>query len=61
MFRVRKKRILIKRRGDMDPITTAIVSALSAAAVSGLTEASKTAIVDAYNKPLNQNTQDQTP
>jgi hypothetical protein len=34
----------------MDPITIAIVSALSAGAISGLTEASKTAITDAYNK-----------
>jgi hypothetical protein len=32
----------------MDPITTAIVAALSAGAVSGLTETSKTAITDAY-------------
>jgi hypothetical protein len=34
----------------MDPITTAIVAALSAGAVSGLTETSKTAITDAYTK-----------
>jgi hypothetical protein len=33
----------------MDPITTAIVAALSAGAIGGLTETSKTAIVDAYN------------
>lgn len=32
----------------MDVITTAIVAALSAGAISGLTEASKTAISDAY-------------
>jgi hypothetical protein len=32
----------------MDPITTAIVAALSAGAMSGLTEISKTAITDAY-------------
>lgn len=32
----------------MDPITTAIVAALSAGAMSGLTETSKTAITDAY-------------
>ncbi len=32
----------------MDPITTAIVAALSAGAISGLTETSKTAITDAY-------------
>lgn len=32
----------------MDPITTAIVAALSAGALSGLTETSKTAITDAY-------------
>jgi hypothetical protein len=34
----------------MDPITTAIVAALGAGAVSGLTDASKTAITDAYKK-----------
>ncbi len=34
----------------MDPITTAIVAALAAGAVGGLTETSKTAITDAYNK-----------
>ncbi len=34
----------------MDPITAAIVAAVSAGAISGLTEASKTAISDAYNK-----------
>ena len=32
----------------MDPITAAIVAALSAGAISGLTETSKTAITDAY-------------
>lgn len=32
----------------MDPITTAIVAALSAGAVGGLTDASKMAIMDAY-------------
>lgn len=32
----------------MDPITTAIVSALTAGATSGLTETSKTVIADAY-------------
>jgi hypothetical protein len=32
----------------MDPITTAIVAALTAGAVSGLTEASKTVITDTY-------------
>jgi hypothetical protein len=32
----------------MDPITTAIVVALTAGAISGLTETSKTAITDAY-------------
>jgi len=35
---------------QMDPITTAIVAALSAGAVGGLTETSKTAITDSYNK-----------
>ena len=34
----------------MDPITTAIVAALSAGAVSGVTETSKTAVSDGYNK-----------
>jgi predicted Zn-dependent peptidase len=34
----------------MDPITTAIVAALSAGAIGGLTETSKTAITDAYNR-----------
>src|SRR5579883_2041040 len=34
----------------MDPITTAIVAALSAGALSGLTDASKTAISDAYTR-----------
>jgi hypothetical protein len=34
----------------MDPITTAIVAALGAGAISGLTEASKTAIADAYGR-----------
>ena len=34
----------------MDLITTAIVAALSAGVLGGLTEASKTAITDAYNK-----------
>ncbi len=34
----------------MDPITTAIIAALSAGAASGLTETSKTAITDAYSR-----------
>lgn len=34
----------------MDPITAAIVAALTAGAVSGLTETSKTAITDTYTK-----------
>jgi hypothetical protein len=34
----------------MDPITAAIVAALSAGALSGLTEASKTAIADGYGR-----------
>ncbi len=34
----------------MDPITTSIVSALSAGAISGLTETGKTAITDAYDR-----------
>jgi len=34
----------------MDPITTAIIAALSAGAASGLTETSKTAITDAYSQ-----------
>jgi len=34
---------------NMDPVATAIIAALSAGAVGGLTEASKTAVSDAYN------------
>jgi hypothetical protein len=34
----------------MDPITTAIVTALSAGAISGLTDTSKAAISDAYTQ-----------
>ncbi len=34
----------------MDPITAAIAAALSAGAISGLTETSKTAIADAYTR-----------
>jgi Het-E N-terminal domain len=34
----------------MDPITTAIVAALSTGAISGLTEVTKTAIGDAYGR-----------
>lgn len=34
----------------LDPITTAIVAALSAGAISGFTETSKTAITDAYSQ-----------
>ena len=34
----------------MDPITAAIVAALTAGAIGGLTETSKTAITDAYHK-----------
>ncbi len=34
----------------MDPITTAIVTALSAGAIAGLTDTAKTAITDGYNK-----------
>ena len=37
----------------MDPITTAIVAALGAGAVSGLTEASKAAIADTYSRLKN--------
>lgn len=33
----------------MDPITTAIIAALSAGAISGLTDTSKTAITETYN------------
>ena len=32
----------------MDPVATAIIAALSAGAIGGLTEASKTAITEAY-------------
>ena len=34
----------------MDPITTAIIAALSAGALSGLTDTAKAAITDGYNK-----------
>jgi pyrroline-5-carboxylate reductase len=34
----------------MDPITTAIITALSAGAVAGLTDTVKTAVTDSYNK-----------
>ena len=34
----------------MDPVTTAIVTALSAGATAGLTDTAKTAITDGYNK-----------
>ncbi len=34
----------------MDPVTTAILAALAAGAVGGVTEISKTAITDAYQK-----------
>jgi hypothetical protein len=34
----------------MDPITAAIVAAISAGAIGGLTEVSKTALTDAYGK-----------
>jgi hypothetical protein len=34
----------------MDPVTSAIVGALSAGAISGLTDASKIAVTDAYQK-----------
>ena len=34
----------------MDPITAAVVAALSAGAIGGLTEASKAALTDAYEK-----------
>jgi hypothetical protein len=36
--------------GDMDPITTAILAALGAGVVSGLTETGKTAVADAYGR-----------
>jgi hypothetical protein len=34
----------------MDPVTTAILAALSAGAIGGVTEMSKTAVTDAYQK-----------
>src|SRR5712691_6492167 len=34
----------------MDPVTTAILAALAAGAIGGITEVSKTAITDAYQK-----------
>jgi hypothetical protein len=38
------------RSHNMDPITTAIITALSAGAAAGLTDTVKTAINDGYNK-----------
>src|SRR5204863_3647623 len=38
------------RKQHMDPITTAIVAALSAGATSGLTDTAKAAITDSYSK-----------
>jgi hypothetical protein len=43
-------RFVKAREKHMDPITAAIVAALSAGVMGGLTEASKTAITDAYSK-----------
>lgn len=34
----------------MDPITTAIITALSAGAIAGLTDTTKAVITDSYNK-----------
>ncbi len=34
----------------MDPVTTAIITALSAGTISGITDTTKTAISDGYNK-----------
>ena len=34
----------------MDPVTTAIITALSAGTISGITDTAKTAISDGYNK-----------
>ena len=34
----------------MDPITTAIITALSAGTIAGLTDTAKTAVIDSYNK-----------
>jgi hypothetical protein len=39
-----------KGHTHMDPITTAIVTALSAGTIAGLTDTVKTAITDSYNK-----------
>ena len=39
----------MKGNQEMDPITTAIIAALSAGAISGLTDSSKSAITEAYN------------
>lgn len=39
-----------ERNHHMDPITTAIVAALSAGAASAITDTTKTAITDGYNK-----------
>ncbi len=44
----RYKSKIVMRRKAIEPITAAIIAALGAGAVSGLTDASKTAITDAY-------------
>ncbi len=41
---------LEERKSTMDPITAAVVAAISAGAIGGLTEVSKTALADAYGK-----------
>src|SRR5258708_15196285 len=38
------------KKSTMDPITSAIVAAISAGAIGGLTEVGKTALTDAYGK-----------
>lgn len=45
-----RERKIGKETSTLDPITTAIIAALSAEAASGLTETSKNAITDAYSR-----------
>src|SRR6478609_953807 len=42
-------KIETERKHHMDPITTAIITAVSAGAVAGLTDTAKTAVKDGYN------------
>jgi hypothetical protein len=43
-------KIRIERKHHMDPVSTAIITALSAGTIAGLTDTAKTAVNDGYNK-----------